>query len=54
MSWFLGGIIFLVAGYFMYGRLVERIFRPDGRKPPAIANPDGVDTLPLPHWKNSN
>ena len=52
MSWFLGGILFLVAGYFTYGRFVERIFRPDDRKPPAIANPDGVDTLPLPHWKN--
>jgi len=52
MSWFLGGILFLVEGYFTYGRFVERIFRPDDRKPPAIANPDGVDTLPLPHWKN--
>lgn len=52
MSWFLGGILFLIAGYFTYGRFVERIFRPDDRKPPAIANPDGVDTLPLPHWKN--
>ena len=52
MSWFIGGILFLVAGYFTYGRIVEKIFRPDDRKPPAIANPDGVDTLPLPHWKN--
>lgn len=52
MSWFLGGILFLIAGYFAYGRFVEKIFRPDDRKPPAILNPDGVDTLPLPHWKN--
>ncbi|MBO5940374.1 MAG: carbon starvation protein A [Kiritimatiellae bacterium] len=52
MSWFLGGILFLVAGYFTYGRLAEKIFSPDDRKPPAVARPDGVDTLPLPHWKN--
>ena len=52
MSWFLGGMLFLVLGYFVYGRIVERIFRPDDRKTPAIASPDGVDTLPLPHWKN--
>ena len=53
MSWFLGGILFLIAGYFTYGRLAEKIFSPDNRNPPAIANPDGVDTLPLPHWKNA-
>ena len=52
MSWFLGGILFLAVGYFAYGRLVERIFGPDDRMTPALSNPDGVDTLPLPHWKN--
>lgn len=52
MSWFLGGILFLVAGYFIYGRIVEKILGPDDRKTPAVANPDGVDILPLPEWKN--
>ena len=52
MSWFLGGIVFLVLGYFTYGKIVERIFAPDDRKPPAVANPDGVDCVPLPMWKN--
>ena len=52
MSWFLGGIVFLVLGYFTYGKIVERIFGPDDRKPPAVANPDGVDLVPLPEWKN--
>ena len=51
MSWFLGGILFLIAGYFAYGRFAERVFRPDDRKPPAVDHPDGVDTLPLPQWK---
>ena len=52
MSWFLGGILFLAAGYFIYGKFVEKIFLPDDRKTPAVGHPDGVDTLPLPHWKN--
>jgi len=52
MSWFLGGIALLVLGYFAYGRVVERIFGPDDRKPPAVAHPDGVDLVPLPAWKN--
>ncbi len=52
MGFFLGGILFLIAGYFIYGRVVERILGPDDRKTPAVANPDGVDILPLPEWKN--
>lgn len=42
----------LIAGYFVYGRVVERIFGPDpGRITPAVANPDGVDFVVLPRWK---
>ena len=52
MSWFLGGIVFLFLGYLTYGRLVERILGPDDRKTPCVANPDGVDYVPLPKWKN--
>ena len=52
MSWFLGGIAFLILGYFLYGRLVERIVAPDDRATPAIAHPDGVDYVVLPKWKN--
>ena len=52
MSWFLGGIAFLVLGYFAYGRLVERLLPPDDRKTPCVKHPDGVDYVPLPKWKN--
>ena len=52
MSWFLGGIVFLILGYFVYGRVVESILGPDDRKTPALANPDGVDYVELPKWKN--
>ena len=52
MTWFLGGILFLIVGYFIYGKIAEKIFLPDDRKTPAVDHPDGVDTLPLPQWKN--
>ena len=52
MSWFLSGIAFLAVGYFVYGRLIEKIVAPDDRATPAVAAPDGVDCLPLPQWKN--
>lgn len=52
MITFLIGIAILIGGYFTYGKFVEREFGPDNRKPPALANPDGVDRMVLPHWKN--
>lgn len=52
MSWFIGGIIFLIAGYFTYGKFVEKIVGVDNRPTPAVANPDGVDYVELPLWKN--
>ena len=44
-------LLALIAGYFTYGRVVERIFGPDGRKTPALTKTDGVDYIPLPTWK---
>ena len=52
MSWFLGGIVALIVGYFTYGRFVERVVGPDDRPTPAMRNPDGVDYVPMPRWKN--
>ncbi len=49
---FLVGMFILVAGYFTYGRFTERLFGPDERATPALAHPDGVDRMPLAHWKN--
>ena len=48
---FLIALVLLVAGYFIYGRLVERVFEPDDRPTPAVAKADGVDFLVLPGWK---
>lgn len=52
MGLFLFALGVLVAGYFVYGALVERVFSVDGgRVTPAGAHPDGVDYIPLPTWK---
>jgi len=52
MTLFLGGLLFLFLGYFVYGRIIERILGPDDRQTPCLAAPDGVDFVPLPKWKN--
>ncbi len=45
-------IVVLIVGYFIYGKITERIFGIEpGRATPAISNPDGVDYVPLPWWK---
>ena len=41
----------LFFGYFIYGRITERIFAPDDRQTPAIAINDGVDCVPMKSWK---
>ena len=44
-------LLALIAGYFIYGRFIERVFSPDDRKTPALTRADGVDYIPLPTWK---
>ena len=51
MITFLCAIVLLIAGYFLYGRLVERVFQPDDRPTPAAAHPDGVDYVPMKTWR---
>ena len=51
MITFLCAVVLLIAGYFLYGRLVERVFRPDDRPTPAAAHPDGVDYVPMKTWR---
>ena len=42
----------LIVGYFVYGRIAEKIFAPDDRQTPAIAINDGVDCVPMKPWKS--
>lgn len=49
---FVVSLVALVAGYFIYGRVVEKVFGVDSsRKTPAITKTDGVDYIPMPAWK---
>ena len=52
MITFVLSIILLVAGYFVYGKIVERYLGVDpSRKTPAYEKADGVDFTPMPTWK---
>ncbi len=44
-------LLVLIAGYFLYGKLVENIFHPDDRETPAVRIDDGVDYVVMPQWK---
>ena len=41
----------LVGGFFLYGKLTEKVFAPDNRETPAVAINDGVDHVPMKTWK---
>jgi carbon starvation protein CstA len=48
---FIGAIILLIVGYFVYGKFVENIFGTDNKNiTPAIKYEDGVDYVPM-DWK---
>ncbi len=41
----------LIGGYFVYGKIVEKIYGPDDRETPAVRINDGVDYVVMPAWK---
>ena len=47
MVTFFVALAILIGGYIIYGSIVERIFKPTDNPTPAIANPDGVDYVPI-------
>ncbi len=52
MITFITAIVLLIAGYFVYGKIVERFLDVDpSRKTPAYEKADGVDFTPMPTWK---
>jgi len=49
---FLIAFFSLIAGYFIYGKVVEKIFKIDEKAvTPAVAKCDGVDFMVLPTWR---
>ena len=52
MTTFLISLVILIGGYFIYGKLTEKIFGTDPRHPtPATTQADGVDFVVMPTWK---
>lgn len=41
----------LIIGYFVYGKITEKVFSPDDRATPALTINDGVDFVPMKTWK---
>ena len=45
-------LMILIFGYIVYGAFIERVFGIDtNRKTPSIANPDGIDYVPMSWWR---
>ena len=53
MLTFIGGLLILIVGGFLYGKVCERVFKPDDRQTPAVKLNDGVDFVPMKKWKNT-
>lgn len=52
MTLFLTSLAILIAGYFIYGTVAEKVFGTNPARPtPAIASPDGLDCVAMPTWK---
>ncbi len=53
MLMFLGGLVILLVGYLLYGRIVELVVGVEPKRAtPAVVDRDGVDYVEMPHWKN--
>ena len=53
MTTFLIGLAILLIGGILYGKVCERVFKPDDRQTPAVRLNDGMDYVPMKKWKNS-
>ncbi len=52
MTSFIIALAALILGYFIYGGIVERVFRTDSSRPtPAKTMADGIDYVEMPTWK---
>ena len=53
MITFIIGLVILVVGGILYGRLSERVMKPTDDETPAVRHNDGMDYVPMKKWKNS-
>ena len=47
------GLVILVVGGVVYGRICERVMKPTDAETPATALRDDVDFVPMAKWRNS-
>ena len=48
---FILAVTAMIAGYLIYGKIVDKNFAPDERQTPAVRINDGVDYVQMPTWK---
>lgn len=48
---FFACLALLIGGYFVYGKFVEKVFKPDDRPTPAYTLTDGADYVPMKSWR---
>lgn len=53
MTTFIIGLLILIVGGTLYGKLCTKVMSPDDRRTPAYTKEDGVDYVPMKTWKNS-
>ena len=53
MITFFIGLIVLIVGGTVYGKLCEKVMMPTDAETPAISMRDGVDFVPMKKWRNS-
>jgi carbon starvation protein CstA len=52
MILFFASVALLILGYFIYGKIIDKLFGADPARPtPAVTMADGVDYIELPVWK---
>ncbi len=53
MITFIFGLVVLIIGGLIYGKITEKMIKPTDAETPAIAQQDGIDFVPMSKWKNS-
>lgn len=51
MITFFVSLVLLTAGYFVYGKIAEKVLSPTDAPTPAVTMKDGVDYVEMPTWK---
>jgi len=53
MATFIIGLVMLLVGGALYGKVCTMVMKPDDRVAPAYTKEDGVDYVPMKTWKNT-